>query len=76
MGDVPEVTKWSRILVEDVALDAYFLREECVEVVKTRSPGSSGSSPASDAIVGYRTFVAVVVAAYFTLIALTPRHAT
>jgi signal transduction histidine kinase len=34
---------------------------------------SSGSAPASDAIVGYRTFVAVVVAAYFTLIALTPR---
>lgn len=34
---------------------------------------SSGASSASDAIVGYRTFVAVVVAAYFTLIALTPR---
>lgn len=34
---------------------------------------SSGSTPVSDAIVGYRTFVAVVVAAYFTLIALTPR---
>jgi signal transduction histidine kinase len=34
---------------------------------------SSGSAPARDAIVGYRTFVAVVVAAYFTLIALTPR---
>jgi len=34
---------------------------------------TSGSAPASDAIVGYRTFVAVVVAAYFTLIALTPR---
>ena len=34
---------------------------------------SSGSAPAGDAIVGYRTFVAVVVAAYFTLIALTPR---
>jgi signal transduction histidine kinase len=34
---------------------------------------SAGSAPASDAIVGYRTFVAVVVAAYFTLIALTPR---
>jgi signal transduction histidine kinase len=33
----------------------------------------SSGSPASDAIVGYRTFVAVVVAAYFTLIALTPR---
>jgi signal transduction histidine kinase len=27
----------------------------------------------SDAIVGYRTFVTVVIAAYFTLIALTPR---
>jgi signal transduction histidine kinase len=36
---------------------------------------SSGSPPGSDAIVGYRTFVAVVVAAYFTLIALTPRTA-
>jgi signal transduction histidine kinase len=34
---------------------------------------SSISAPARDAIVGYRTFVAVVVAAYFTLIALTPR---
>ncbi len=39
--------------------------------MKTRSSGSS--SAAGDAIVGYRTFVAVVVAAYFTLIALTPR---
>lgn len=35
--------------------------------------GSSGSTPAGDAIVGYRTFVAVVAAGYFTLIALTPR---
>jgi signal transduction histidine kinase len=34
---------------------------------------SSDSTSGSDAIVGYRTFVAVVVAAYFTLIALTPR---
>ena len=34
---------------------------------------SSGSAPAGDAIVGYRTFVAVVAAGYFTLIALTPR---
>jgi signal transduction histidine kinase len=33
----------------------------------------AGSAAASDAIVGYRPFVAVVVAAYFTLIALTPR---
>jgi len=33
------------------------------------------SASASDAIVGYRPFVAVVVAAYFTLIALTPRTA-
>jgi signal transduction histidine kinase len=34
------------------------------------------SAPASgsDEIVGYRTFVAVVVTAYFTLIALTPRN--
>jgi signal transduction histidine kinase len=35
--------------------------------------GPSGSTAAGDAIVGYRAFVAVVVAAYFTLIALTPR---
>jgi len=34
---------------------------------------SSSSTTGSDAIVGYRTFVAVVVTAYFTLIALTPR---
>jgi signal transduction histidine kinase len=38
--------------------------------VRTRS---AASASASDAIVGYRTFVAVVAAAYFTLIALTPR---
>jgi signal transduction histidine kinase len=37
----------------------------------TRS--SSRSSSGSDAIVGYRTFVAVIAAAYLTLIALTPR---
>ena len=37
---------------------------------------SSRSAAARDAIVGYRTFVAVVVAAYFTLIALTPRTPT
>ena len=35
----------------------------------------AGPAPSSDAIVGYRAFVAVVVAAYFTLIALTPRAA-
>jgi signal transduction histidine kinase len=34
---------------------------------------STGSAPADDPIVGYRTFVAVVVAGYFTLLALTPR---
>jgi signal transduction histidine kinase len=33
----------------------------------------SRSSPGSDAIVGYRTFVIVIAAAYVTLIALTPR---
>jgi signal transduction histidine kinase len=33
----------------------------------------SGSSSGNDAIVGYRTFVAVIAAAYLTLIALTPR---
>jgi hypothetical protein len=32
------------------------------------------SASGSDAIVGYRAFVAVVVAAYFTIIALTPRQ--
>jgi hypothetical protein len=37
------------------------------------TPWSSGSSSGSDAIVGYRTFVAVIAAAYLTLIALTPR---
>jgi signal transduction histidine kinase len=37
------------------------------------TPWSSGSSSGSDVIVGYRTFVAVIAAAYFTLIALTPR---
>ena len=36
-------------------------------------PLPSGSSSESDAIVGYRTFVAVIAAAYVTLIALTPR---
>ncbi len=34
---------------------------------------SHGSTPSGDAIVGYRTFVAVIAAGYFTLIALTPR---
>jgi len=37
------------------------------------TPLSSGPSTGGDAIVGYRTFVAVVAAAYLTLIALTPR---
>src|SRR5262249_12578128 len=37
------------------------------------TPWPSGSSSNNDAIVGYRTFVAVIAAAYFTLIALTPR---
>jgi len=40
----------------------------------TSSAGAT-SSTGTDAIVGYRTFVAVIVAAYFTLIALTPRDA-
>jgi signal transduction histidine kinase len=35
---------------------------------------STVSASAGDAIVGYRAFVAVVVAAYFTFIALTPRQ--
>ena len=33
----------------------------------------SAAAVGGDAIIGYRTFVAAVVAAYFTLIALTPR---
>jgi len=37
------------------------------------TPWSSTSSQDSDPIVGYRTFVAVIAAAYVTLIALTPR---
>lgn len=37
--------------------------------------GVSGATAAHDTIVGYRAFVAVVVSAYFTLIALTPRAA-
>src|SRR5262245_55872902 len=37
------------------------------------TPLSSGSSSGGDPIVGYRTFVAVIAAAYLTLIALTPR---
>ena len=39
------------------------------------STRAAGASAAGDAIVGYRAFVAVVVAAYVTLIALTPRAA-
>ena len=34
----------------------------------------AGSASAGDAIGGYRAFVAVVVAAYFTIVALTPRQ--
>ena len=34
---------------------------------------ASAAAPTTDAIVGYRAFVAVVIAGYFTLIALTPR---
>jgi hypothetical protein len=36
---------------------------------------AAGSALGSDAVVGYRAFLAVVVAAYCTLIALTPRAA-
>ena len=56
--------KWSRWLVEHARLGGYWL------AVSIRS---SVSGQSRDAIVGYRTFVAVVVTAYFTLIALTPR---
>ena len=61
--DVPEVTKWSRAL----------LRTDARRILSCVTIRSSSSTTGSDAIVGYRTFVAVVVAAYFTLIALTPR---
>src|SRR5262245_39019579 len=37
------------------------------------TPRWSHFASSGDAIVGYRTFVAVIVAAYFSLIALTPR---
>jgi signal transduction histidine kinase len=37
------------------------------------TPLSSGPSSGGDAIVGYRTFVTIIAAAYLTLIALTPR---
>jgi hypothetical protein len=39
------------------------------------TPWPSNFTSDSDAIVGYRTFVAVIAAAYVTLIALTPRTA-
>ena len=39
------------------------------------TPRASNSISGGDAIVGYRTFVAVIAAAYVTLIALTPRTA-
>jgi signal transduction histidine kinase len=55
--------KWSRAL----------LRTDTRRILSCVTIGSFSSTPGSDAIVGYRTFVAVVVAAYFTLIALTPR---
>jgi signal transduction histidine kinase len=61
--DVPEVMKWSPCLVVD-------RRSTDTAGVKMGSPGSTSGR---DAIVGYRTFVAVIVGAYFTLIALTPR---
>jgi signal transduction histidine kinase len=52
-------------LVEDVA-------PADTSRVTDRSAGPA--SEGDDAIVGYRAFVAVVVAAYFTFIALTPRQ--
>jgi signal transduction histidine kinase len=67
------VTVSSCRLVEDRTLDGYCSCEDVRREgfrVRTRS---SGSPPAGDAIVGYRTFVAVVATAYFTLIVLTPR---
>ena len=39
------------------------------------TPSSTTFTSDRDAIVGYRTFVAVIAAAYFTLIVLTPRTA-
>src|SRR3989337_1150353 len=61
--DVPKVMKWSPCLVGGRAPGGY-----------SRVPDPSSDSPtARDGIIGYRPFLAVVVAAYFTLIALTPR---
>jgi signal transduction histidine kinase len=60
---VPKVTTSSLCLV-DVRRSADTVRV---------TPGSSTFTSGSDSIVGYRTFVAVIVTAYFTLIALTPR---
>jgi signal transduction histidine kinase len=42
-------------------------------ILSAVTSGPSRPSSGSDAIVGYRTFVAVIAAAYLTLIALTPR---
>jgi hypothetical protein len=39
------------------------------------TPPAAGSAHGSDAIVGYRAFLAVVITVYVTLIALTPRAA-
>ena len=61
--DVPDVTKWSLCLVTT---------RSSTDTAPVTSR-VSGSTAERDAIVGYRAFVAVVVAAYFTLIALTPR---
>src|SRR5215467_5630024 len=57
---VPEVMKWSRALS----------RTGARRILSDVTPRLSGSSSDSDAIVGYRTFVAVIAAAYFTLVSL------
>lgn len=68
--NVAEVTKWSRCLVRSVGSTHTFCVTRRPSFLRLRS-GQAG--PAGDTIVGYRAFVAVIVTAYFTLIALTPR---
>src|SRR5690606_36853040 len=64
-SDVPEVTKWSRCLVRSGARCDTGPRVSALR----HNTGQSAAAP----VVGYRVFLAIVVTAYFTLIALTPR---
>src|SRR5690606_36127669 len=63
--DVPEVTKWSRCLVRSGA--------RCDTGPRVSAPRHNTGRSAAAPVVGYRVFLAIVVTAYFTLIALTPR---